>query len=139
MDVNYFGMLEMSRAFAPILIANRPSTIVNVLSILGLMGSPRAATYSASKAAALSATRGIRAELLPKGVRVLAVMPGYVDTDMTAGLDVEKITAQDVVDATLAAMDAGDEDVYPGSLATNIAKTFFSDPKTLEKQFASIK
>jgi NAD(P)-dependent dehydrogenase (short-subunit alcohol dehydrogenase family) len=138
MEVNYFGVLEMTRAFAPILIANQPSTIVNVLSILGLVGIPRVATYSASKAAALSATRAIRAELAPKGVRVVGVMPGYVDTDMTSGIQAEKITTQDVVEATFAAIDAGDEDVYPGALATNVSKAFFSEQhKTLEKQFAA--
>jgi NAD(P)-dependent dehydrogenase (short-subunit alcohol dehydrogenase family) len=138
MDVNYFGMLEMTRAFAPILTANSPSAIVNVLSILSLIGFPRIATYSASKAAALSATRAIRAELAPKGVRVVGVMPGFVDTDMTQGLNGEKITTGDVVDATLAALTNGDEDVYPGAQAAQLAQGFFSDHKSLEKQLAQL-
>lgn len=61
MEVNYFGLLAMSRAFAAALIANALSGMVNVLSIASLMGSPRLGTYGASKAAALSATRTIRA------------------------------------------------------------------------------
>jgi NAD(P)-dependent dehydrogenase (short-subunit alcohol dehydrogenase family) len=137
MEVNYFGLLAMSRAFAPILIANAPSTMVNVLSIASLMGSPRLGTYGASKAAALSATRTIRAELAPKGVHVLGVMPGYVDTDLTAGFDVEKISASDVVDATFAALAAGQEEVYPGAQAEQFVDAFFSDHRTLEKRLAS--
>lgn len=136
MDVNYFGLLAMSRAFAPILIANSPSAIINVLSIASLMGSPRLGTYGASKAAALSATRAIRAELAPKGVHVLGVMPGYVDTDLTAGFDVDKISTADVVEATLAALAAGEDDVYPGERATQLAGAYFTDYKNLEKQLA---
>jgi len=136
MEANYFGLLTMSRAFAPALIANAPSAIVNVLSILGLIGIPRAATYSASKAAALSATRAIRAELSPEGVRVIGVMPGFVDTDMVANLPGEKISPQTVVDAALEAISSGNEDVYPGARAAHLAQAFFSDYKSLEKSLA---
>ena len=138
MEVNYFGLLAMSRAFAPILVQNAPSAIINVLSIASLMGTPRLGTYGASKAAALSATRTIRAELGPKGVRVLGVMPGYVDTDLTAGFDVEKISVNDVVDATFAALEAGQEDVFPGSAAQQVSGAFFSDYKALEKKLAQV-
>jgi short-subunit dehydrogenase len=139
MDVNYFGLLNVSRAFAPILTANAPSTMVNVLSILGLVGIPHVATYSASKAAALSATRAIRAELSSKGVRVVGVMPGLVDTDMAKAFgDLEKMTASDVVTETFAALGRGDEDVYPGAQAAGIAQGYFADHKAIEQQLASI-
>ncbi|HEY3674761.1 MAG TPA: SDR family NAD(P)-dependent oxidoreductase [Candidatus Tumulicola sp.] len=138
MEVNYFGLLSMTRAFAPVLSANAPSTMVNVLSIVSLIGMPLIATYSASKAAALSATRAIRSELRLNGVRVVGVMPGFVDTDMTEGLEVDKISANDVVDETFAALARGDEDVYPGNQAVGLAQGFFSDHKSLEKQLAAI-
>jgi short-subunit dehydrogenase len=137
MEVNYFGTIEMTRAFAPILIANAPSAIINVLSIASLIATPRLGSYGATKAAALAATRTIRAELSPKGVHVLAVMPGYVDTDMAAAFDVEKITPETVVDATFGALAAEEEEVYPGARATQLADAFFSDHKTLEKQLAN--
>jgi NAD(P)-dependent dehydrogenase (short-subunit alcohol dehydrogenase family) len=137
MEVNYFGLLNMTRAFAPQLIANSPGAIINVLSILGLIGFPRAATYSASKAAALSATRAIRAELAGDGISVIAVMPGFVDTDMTAKLDVPKIRVEDVVAATFRALQDGDEDVYPGDSAAELARGFFHDPKMVEHQMAA--
>ena len=138
MEVNYFGLLEMSRAFAPALIANAPSAMINILSIASLMGSPRLGTYAASKAAALSATRTIRAELSPKGVHVLGVMPGYVDTDLTAGLDVEKISADEVATDTFAALDAGEHNVFPGAEAAQVANAFFSNYASLESQLASV-
>lgn len=63
MEVNYFGTLAISQAFAPILKQNGGGAIVNVLSILAKATSPVIGTYSASKAAALALTKGIRAEL----------------------------------------------------------------------------
>jgi short-subunit dehydrogenase len=137
MDVNYFGLLNVSRVFAPILSANAPATIVNVLSALSLIGVPRLGTYSASKAAALSATRAIRAELASKGVHVAGVMPGFVDTDMAKGFDGDKISAADVANETFAALERGDEDVYPGAQATGLAQGFFSDHKSVERELAA--
>ena len=137
MEVNYFGLLAMCRAFAPLLVANAPSAIVNVLSIASLMGTPRLGTYGASKAAALSATRTIRAELATTGVHVLGVMPGFVDTDMTADFDVEKISPSEVVHTTFAALAAGEEEAYPGDQAAQLVNAFFSNYKTLEKRLGS--
>lgn len=137
MDVNYFGLLNVSRAFAPILTGNAPAAMVNVLSIVSLIGFPRLATYSASKAAALSATRAIRAELAPKGVRVVGVMPGFVDTDLTKGLEAPKMSPYDVADETFAALERGDDDVYAGAQAAGLAQSFFADHKSLEKELAT--
>jgi short-subunit dehydrogenase len=137
MDVNYFGLLNVSRAFAPVLTANAPATMVNVLSIVSLIGIPSIGTYSASKAAALSATRAIRAELSAKGVRVVGVMPGFVDTDMTKGLETPKMSPYDVVDDTFAGLERGDEDVYAGAQSAGLAQGFFADHKSLEKELAT--
>src|SRR5829696_5302413 len=78
MEVNYFGLLRMSRAFAPILAANGGGTLINLLSILLRVANPEAGGYSASKAAALSLTQAVRAELLPQGTRVIGVLPGFM-------------------------------------------------------------
>jgi hypothetical protein len=64
-------------------------------------------------------------------------MPGYVDTDLTAGFDVPKISTSEVVDATFAALAAGQEEVYPGEQAVQLADAFFSNHQTLEKQLSS--
>jgi NAD(P)-dependent dehydrogenase (short-subunit alcohol dehydrogenase family) len=136
MEVNYFGLLEMSRAFAPVLVANSPSAMVNILSIASVISFPSIATYSASKAAALAATRAIRAELSGKAVRVIGVMPGFVDTDMTRGLSEPKMDAADVVRETAAALANGTEDIYPGDFARTLITSFFSDHKAVEKTVA---
>src|SRR5215207_9739159 len=111
MEVNYFGLLRMCRAFAPILAANGGGTLINVLSILARVASPASGSYSASKAAALSLTQAVRAELQAQGTRVIGVLPGYVKTDMTERINAPKIQPIDVVRATLEALQSGEEDV----------------------------
>lgn len=136
MEVNYFGLLRMCRAFAPILAANGGGTLINVLSILARMANPAGGGYSASKAAALSMTQAVRAELQAQGTRVIGVMPGYVDTEMIAGISAPKIPPSEVVRATFDALLTDQDDVYPGEQATQIAAMLLQDPKSVERLFA---
>ena len=75
MEVNYFGTLAMCRAFAPALASRDNGAIVNVCSIIGLVNLPVNGTYCASKAAGHSLLQGVRAELAPRGIRVVGVTP----------------------------------------------------------------
>ena len=87
MDVNYFGLLRLAQEFAPVLkarAADGPTSAVawvNLLSIFALSNYPPHGTYSASKAAALSLSQALRAELRPAGVRVINVFPGPIDDE----------------------------------------------------------
>ena len=136
MEVNYFGLLRMCRAFAPILAANGGGTLINVLSILARVASPASGSYSASKASALSLTQAVRAELQAQGTRVIGVLPGYVDTAMAERISAPKIQPSDVVRATLDALKTDQEEVYPGEAATQIAALLLQNPKSVERQFA---
>jgi NAD(P)-dependent dehydrogenase (short-subunit alcohol dehydrogenase family) len=136
MRVNYFGTLAMIRAFAPVLAKQGGGAIVNVLSILSRVASPRLGSYSASKAAAFSLTQAARAELSPQGTLVIGVMPGFVDTDMAKGITLPKITPDQVAADAIEALRQGIEDVYPGP-AADIAVALLQDPKALEKQFGA--
>ena len=136
MEVNYFGLLRMSRAFAPILAANGGGTLINLLSILSRVASPAGGGYSASKAAALSLTQAVRAELRSQGTRVIGVLPGFVDTAMAEGVSAPKIQPSEVVRATLAALLTDQDDVYPGEQASQIAALLLQDPKAVERLFA---
>jgi len=138
MEVNYFGTLNVVRAFAPVLAGNGGGAVVNVLSIASRVNLPTIGSYSASKAASLSMTQGIRAELAGQGTHVLAVMPGFIDTDMAAGVAQPKIAPAEAVAATLRALAAGEEEVYPGEQAAVIAAALASDPKGLERQLAAL-
>jgi len=84
-DTNVVGAFAMSRAAAGGLL-ERGGAIVNIASVLGVIGSPRLAGYGASKAALIHLTRTLAREWANRNVRVNAVCPAYVETDMTSGL-----------------------------------------------------
>jgi len=131
MEVNYFGTLNMIRAFAPALRANQ-GAIINMLSILARVALPSMTSLCASKAAAQRMTEGVRAELSPHGVRVLAVLPGAIDTEMSRDFPPPKISAVDVVEATFAALRDGIDEVYPGEMAQQIATGLAADRRAVQ-------
>ncbi len=137
MDVNYFGTLSMIRAFAPVLKANGGGGIINMLSILSRVALPMMGTLCASKAAGLSLTQAVRAELKAQGTQVFAVMPGAVDTDMSKDFPPPKLDPADVVRAALNGVEAGDEnDIYPGDMAQGLRAGLEHDPKEVEEEMS---
>jgi NAD(P)-dependent dehydrogenase (short-subunit alcohol dehydrogenase family) len=134
MQTNYFGTLNMTRAFAPVLKNNGGGTIVNLASIASHVNFPVLGSYSASKAAVHSLTQGTRAELAAQGTKVIGVYPGPVDTDMAASFPMDKTPPATVAKNILAAVEAGDEDVYPDPVAFDLHSGLISDPKAVEKQ-----
>ena len=135
-ETNYLGTLAMCRAFAPVLKANGGGAIVNMLTILSKVNFPLMGSYCATKAAGLSLTQAVRAELAGQGTLVVAVMPGAVDTRMTEGLDVPKMQPAEVAEAALQAIREGAEDIYPGDMAVEVAAGLAADSKAVEKEFA---
>jgi NAD(P)-dependent dehydrogenase (short-subunit alcohol dehydrogenase family) len=137
-EVNYFGMLRMCLTFAPVLKANGGGAIVNMLTILAKVNFPLNASYCASKAAALLATQGIRAELASQKTLVVGVMPGTVDTGMSKDFPPPKVAAEVVVQMALQALVDEVEDVYPGEQAQEMQAQLLKDPKAVEKSMAGI-
>ncbi len=85
-DVNLKGALWFCRAAARPMSKARGGSIVNVSSIVGLTGNAGQTNYAAAKAGVFGLTRALAAELGGRGVRVNAIAPGWIETDMTAGL-----------------------------------------------------
>jgi NAD(P)-dependent dehydrogenase (short-subunit alcohol dehydrogenase family) len=121
METNYFGALAMCRAFAPILARNGGGAIVNMLSILGRVSLPAMGSLAASKAAALSMTHGVRAELRAQGTLVVAVMPAAVDTRMAEGYPGVKAPPSVVAEAVLQTVREGREELYADATASALA------------------
>jgi short-subunit dehydrogenase len=121
MDVNYFGMASICRAFAPILHQQGGGAIVNILSLLGKVNLPFSGSYSASKAAAISMTQSVQAELAAQNTLVVGVMPGTVDTDLAKAWSDPKVAPAEVARAALQAVAEQQEDVYPGEQATQVS------------------
>nr|WP_083923408.1 SDR family oxidoreductase [Amorphus coralli] len=139
MEVNYFGTLSVARAFAPVLAANGGGAIVNMLSILARVNLPLMGSLCASKAASLSMTQALRAELKGQGTRVIGVMPGAIDTRMTADFPPPKMPPAEAVKEILDEVEKGAEgDLYPGAFAKDIAAGLAADPKGVEAQMGAI-
>ncbi len=120
LETNYLGPLAMSEAFAPVLAKNRGGAILNILSVLRWVAPPGTMNYSASKAAAWAITNGLRAELGPRGIQVTAVHAGYIDTDMVRGLDVPKVSAEEVARLALDGLEAGADEVLVDPLTRTV-------------------
>ena len=137
-DVNYFGTLMMCRAFAPVLKHNGGGAIVNMVSMVARVNLPFNGSYSASKAATLSLTQGVRAELAAQGTSVIAVLPATIDIGMGKSYPDPKVSPEAVVSDALQAVIDSVEEVYPGEQAKQMAAQLLSDPKTLEKALATM-
>ncbi|KAI8845905.1 3-oxoacyl-reductase [Chytriomyces cf. hyalinus JEL632] len=83
---NLFGTINMSRGIAKGMLRRRKGCIINVSSVLGIKGMEGTSVYSASKAGVIGFTRSLARELGPRGIRVSAIAPGFIETDMTSSL-----------------------------------------------------
>jgi NAD(P)-dependent dehydrogenase (short-subunit alcohol dehydrogenase family) len=134
--VNYYGTWGVTQAFLPALIRSR-GAVVNVVSLAALAAVPVLPAYSASKAAALGLTQSLRARLAARGVRVHAVLPGPIDTDMVRDLPVPKTSPRAVAAGTLDGVQRGEEDIFPDPLAQTLAEGWrTSVNKEFERQNA---
>lgn len=93
LDINLTGVFNVTKPAAKIMMKQRSGAIVNMSSISGVMGNPGQANYSASKAGLIGFTKSLAKELSARGIRVNAVAPGFIATDMTEELNKEQLEA----------------------------------------------
>lgn len=137
MDVNYFGPLALTRAFKSALAASGGGAVVNMLSMAALVSLPVTGTYAASKAAFLSVTRSIRAELAAQGTIVVGVLAVQTETAIGARLPPPRMTSDEVASDALDAVQAGKNDeVVAGSLTQGAYQAFMSDPKAFQAKMS---
>jgi 3-oxoacyl-[acyl-carrier protein] reductase len=85
-DVNLKGVFNFTKQLAKVLMRSKSGRIINISSVSGIMGNTGQANYSASKAGIIGFTKTVAREFAPRGVTCNAIAPGFIDTEMTAGL-----------------------------------------------------
>ncbi len=139
LSVNYLGVLRLTRAIVPAMIAQRDGMIVNIATAFSKVNLPLVGTYCATKSALLSLGQAMRAYLAEANVRVITVLPTTIDTDMSSGADVPKMTKEFVAAEILAAIRAEAHDPPIGDEAKRILDEFYRDPIGLEKMLMKYK
>jgi NAD(P)-dependent dehydrogenase (short-subunit alcohol dehydrogenase family) len=136
--VNLFGTYRVTQAFIPRLTESRGS-IVNIVSLAALASIPVLPAYSISKAAVFSLSQSLRAVLARQGVSVHAVMAGPVDTDMTRGLEIPKVSPASVARGILEGVENDEEEIFPDPMSAAMTDGWRTGiAKTLERQNAAL-
>jgi 3-oxoacyl-[acyl-carrier protein] reductase len=89
LNTNLKGAFLVTKAFSRAMIKQRSGRILNVASVIGLIGNAGQSNYAASKAGLIGFTKSVARELASRGITVNVIAPGFIETDMTAGLKEE--------------------------------------------------
>ncbi|WP_035853605.1 SDR family oxidoreductase [Cryptosporangium arvum] len=138
MEVNYFGVLRMTRAFAPVLARAGHGSFVNVLSVAAIAPTAFMGGYSPSKAAALNLGGIARAELERYGITVTSLIVGSVDTRMASHVEGTKEAPREIARTGLAAMARGEWTCDTDTLAVESRARLARDPVRYEKSLGKL-
>jgi NAD(P)-dependent dehydrogenase (short-subunit alcohol dehydrogenase family)/uncharacterized protein (DUF1330 family) len=136
-DTHYLGTLAVTRAFAPQLGSHDSSAVLNILSVASWINYPQIGAYSAAKSASWSMTNGLRQELAPQGTRVSALHVGYMDTDMSAGVDAPKADPANIARIALDGVAAGTLEIIADATSKTVLAGLSGGIGALYPQFAT--
>lgn len=137
METNFFGTLNMVRAFAPVLGSNGGGAMLNILSVLSWRSAGLGHAYSAAKAASWSLTNGARLELAAQGTQVTGLHVGGVDTDMLKDIPAVKADPADVVRAGLDGIESGALEVLADQVSKDLKAILNADPSVIYPELAA--
>ena len=89
LNTNLRGAFSVTKGFVRGFVKQRSGRIINIASVIGLIGNPGQANYAASKAGLIGFSKSVARELASRGITVNVIAPGFIDTDMTSGLSDE--------------------------------------------------
>jgi NAD(P)-dependent dehydrogenase (short-subunit alcohol dehydrogenase family) len=135
-ETNLVGTLLVARAFAPVLAEHERSALVNVASVLSWFSNNSG--YSVTKAAVWSASNALRQSLAEQGTVVTTLHVGYMDTDMTAGIDAPKADPRDVARQAVDGIEAGDYEVLADELSRQVKSQLSAPVAALYPQLAGV-
>jgi NAD(P)-dependent dehydrogenase (short-subunit alcohol dehydrogenase family) len=130
METHYFGTLQVTRAFVPVVDRNGGGAILNVLSVLSWVHAAKFGAYAAAKAAGWAMTDALREELAPRGIHVAALHVGFMDTDMAEFVPDDQKTDPAVVAAqALDGLFAGEPEILADELTRTVRAQLSQPPQ----------
>jgi NAD(P)-dependent dehydrogenase (short-subunit alcohol dehydrogenase family) len=136
--VNLFGTWGVTQAFLPSLTRSR-GALVNIVSLSAFAAVPILPANSISKAAVFSLTQSLRALSAGQGVKVHAVLPGPIDTDMVRDLPIPKTPPESVARGILDGVENGEEEIFPDPMSETMAENWRAGAaKEFERQNAAL-
>ncbi len=136
METNFFAPVFVARAFAPILASQHGAVLVDIHSVASWFAG--AGVYGASKAALWSATNSLRLELAPRGVHVVGVHMGYVDTAMAAHAEGPKMLPADLVAKVYDAVEAGEFEVVADDISLRVKAGLSAPVEVLHPELSAV-
>ncbi|WP_232665262.1 SDR family oxidoreductase [Pseudonocardia sp. TRM90224] len=137
METHFFGTLEMTRKFAPIIADNGGGAVLNVLSVLSWVHPPNSGAYNAAKAAAWALTNALRVELMPLGITTTALHVGYMDTDMARHITDPKSDPADIAALALDGVAAGAPEVVADEVSRRVRSGLSAELAALYPQLVA--
>jgi NAD(P)-dependent dehydrogenase (short-subunit alcohol dehydrogenase family) len=119
-QTNVLGVLRVSRAFAPVLARNGGGALLNVASVASWITNPLLASYAVSKAAVWSLSNGLRNDLRAQNTQVLTLHMGFVDTELTRGIDMPKAAPEAIVQLALDGLESGAQEVLADEMTRQV-------------------
>ncbi len=130
METHYFGTLQVTRAFVPVIERNGGGAILNVLSVLSWVHAAKFGAYAAAKAAGWAMTDALREELAPRGIHVAALHVGFMDTDMAEFVPADQKADPAVVAAqALDGLFAGEPEILADDLTRTVRAQLSQPPQ----------
>ena len=130
METHYFGTLQVTRDFAPVIERNGGGAILNVLSVLSWAHAPQFGAYAAAKAAGWAMTDALREELAPRGIHVAALHVGFMDTDMAEFVPADqKLDPAVVASQALDGLFAGEPEILGDALTRTVRAQLSQAPR----------
>ncbi|MGO4539065.1 SDR family oxidoreductase [Paenibacillus sp. 2TAB19] len=119
-NTHFFGTLSMIRSFAPILANNGGGSILNILSALSWLSTGSIGAYSAAKAAEWALTNDLRISLYPQKIRIAGLHVGYMETDMTSGVNAPKSNPAEIAKIAIDGIESGSFEILADDLSRMI-------------------
>lgn len=125
LSVNLKGTFNMTQVFSKYFLKQKSGSIVNITSVIGIVGNAGQANYSASKAGVIGFSKSVAKELASRGVRVNCIAPGFIETAMTHDLS-EKVRSDIEASIAMKRFGSGEDVAQAVSFLTGNASTYIT-------------